>query len=158
MPQRLAHYFHPQSHGLGRLGHERALVASVAPDELQVGGAGFGQDGAGPDQLLDRSRLYLHGQRQALGVHHDIALTPSYWLARVVAVTAPLLPPVRTDGVSMAPAVVSAARFDWRTAWRRPFRSRSQAGLGLVEKGVEQLPFRMARRAAIATGGHVGYH
>ena len=51
-----------------------------------------------------------------------MALTASYWLAGVVAVTAPLLPPVRTGCVSMR----SAARFGWRTARRRSSKSRSQ--------------------------------
>ena len=47
-----------------------------------------------------------------------MTLTASYLLAGIVAVTAPLLAPVRTDCVSIAPAVGSAARLgladgDW---------------------------------------------
>ena len=105
-----------------------ALVAPVAPDELPVGGAGFGlgQHRAGADRVLYRGRLHLHGQRQAFGVHNDRTLAARYWLARVVAVAAPLVPPVRTDCVSMAPAVGSAARGGWRTARRSPSSNRSQ--------------------------------
>ena len=55
-----------------------------------------------------------------------MSLTVSYLFAGIVSVTAPLLAPVRTDCVSMAPAVGSAARWGWRTTRRSPSRSRFQ--------------------------------
>ena len=53
------------------LGHQRLLVAPVAPDELQVRGPGFGlgQYRARANRVLYRGGLHLHGQGQAFGVH-----------------------------------------------------------------------------------------
>nr|GFD05819.1 hypothetical protein [Tanacetum cinerariifolium] len=125
----LGHDFDPQAQRGGRRAHGGAAVAPIAPEQAQTGGArdGFGQDGRRPGGVLHRGGLHLHGHEQAQGVNHQMALTASYLLAGVVAVTAPLLAPVRTDCVSMAPAVGSGARpAAWRTVRRKPSCNRSQ--------------------------------
>lgn len=110
--ERLADHFHAQAHRRSSRGHQRPLVAGVSPEKLQVRrvGPGFGQHRRSPNRVLDTGCLHQHGQRQAQRVDGDMPLTASYLLARVVAVTAPLLPPVRTDCESIAPAVGSGAR------------------------------------------------
>lgn len=111
------------------LADQWAVVAPVAPEQLQRRGRllGRGQHGARPDRVLPRGGLPLHRHQQALRVHHDRTLAPRYWLARSIAVAAPLFPPVRTDCVSMAPAVGSASRpATCRTCRRRPASTRSQ--------------------------------
>ena len=126
--RRGAHHLQPQPQRGGSGSHQRSLVAGVGPKQFQLRGfgLGFGQHGGGPDGVLDAGRLHQHGQGQALRIDDYRALTASYLLARIVAVAAPLLLPVRTDCESMAPAVVSGSRVSWRTCWRSPVSRRSQ--------------------------------
>ena len=109
------------------LGHQRLLVAPVAPDELQVRGPGFGlgQYRARANRVCTETACTCTA-RPSVPTTICRFQSASHLLARIVAVTAPLLAPVRTDCVSMAPAVGSAARFGWRTALRSPSISQSQ--------------------------------
>lgn len=89
------------------------MVASIAPNELQVQCAGFGLGwyGTRPHRVLHTGRLHLHSEWQALGIDGYMALTTSHLPAHIVAVTTSLFVPVRTDCMSMAPAVDSTARW-----------------------------------------------
>ena len=91
-------YLHAQTQRRDSRGHQRPLLAGVGPKQLQLRGScpSRSHHGSGPDGVLHAGRLHQHGQRQALRIDDDMALTTSYLLARVVAVP-PLLLPVRTD-------------------------------------------------------------
>ncbi len=104
--------YHRDQTRLHYRGHQRPLLPGIGPEQVQLRGVGLGfdQHRGGSDGVLHAGRLHVHGHEQAAGVDGNMALTASYLLARVVAVAAPLLPPVRTDCESMAPAVGSASR------------------------------------------------
>ena len=110
-------HLHPQTQRRGGRGHQRPLVAGIGPEQLQLrgDGLGLGQYRGRAHGVLHAGRLHQHGQGQSLGIDDYRALTASHLLTRIVAVTAPLFEPVRTDCESMAPAVGSASRVSWRT-------------------------------------------
>ena len=115
-------YFHAQPQRGGRRGDEWSLVASVGPKELQLRRVGLSlrQHGSRPDGVLHTGGLHQYRQWQTKCIDGDRLLTASYLLACIVAVTAPPLLPVRTDCESIAPAVGSGSRVNWRTCWRNP--------------------------------------
>jgi len=125
---RLADHFHAQAQRCRGRRDEWSLIAGISPEQLQIGGArlGLGEHGGRAHRVLYAGWLHEHSQRQALGIDRDMTFTANYLLACIVAVAAPLLPPVRTDCESMAPAVGSGSRVNWRTCWRSPWSRRSQ--------------------------------
>lgn len=114
---RSAHHLHSQTQRGGSRGHQRSLVAGVGLKQLQLRSVcpDLGQHGGRAHGVLHSGRLHEQGQGQALRIDDDIPPTVSYLLARIVAMTALLLLPVRTDCESMAPAVGSGSRVSWHS-------------------------------------------
>ncbi len=61
---RSAHYLHAQVQRGGGRGHQRALVAGIGPEQLQLRriSLGFGQDRGGPHRVLHAGGLHEHSQ------------------------------------------------------------------------------------------------